>query len=302
MNKEIRKLFDKENIHPQKITIKNNIRIIETKQKKLVIKKENQDLETLYRYLYSRSFDYFPKTLYRTDHYIIYNYIEDIPISKEEKAEDIIKLLTLLHSKTTFYKEIDDDTYKKIYENIIDRLNYLKNYYQDIAEVIEREEYMSPSHYLLIRNITKLFQALEFCHNQIELWYKNIEEKKRIRVAQIHNHLKLEHYLFEDKPYFISWQRSKRDIPVYDLAKFYQQYYQEFDFCNLLRKYELHYPMLPEEKNLFLCLISIPEKIELDTTEVYLCKRVKKFYTYIFTTEKLIKDYFQETSLPKREK
>ena len=44
-----------------------------------------------------------------------------------------------------------------------------------------------------------------------------IEEKKRIRVVQLHNNLNLEHYLVEDnKPYLISWRKSRRDIPIYD--------------------------------------------------------------------------------------
>ncbi len=295
MNKELRELFSKLNITTQKITIRNHIRIIDTGSQTFVIKKKNHDLEPLYKYLKSRSFDYFPHILYKTKNYEIYHYIEDTPLPKEEKAADIIKLLTLLHSKTTFYKDIDDDTYKKIYEKILERLDYLMNYYQDIAELIEQEEYMSPAHYLFIRNISKLFQSMHYCQNQIENWYKIIEEKKRVRITQIHNNLSLEHYLLENKPYFISWGKSKRDIPVYDLVIFYQKYYKEFDFYNLLRNYEGHYPMLPEEKALFFCLISIPKKLEFQKEELLLCKEIRAFYDYIFTTDKLIGDYFPKT-------
>ena len=170
MNKELRELFDHNHIITKKITIKNNVRIIDSGKEQFVIKKREKSLNELYKYLKSRSFDYFPELLYQTEHYDIYRYIEDVEISKEERSEDLIKLLTLLHGKTTFYKEIDDDTYKELYENIVNQLNYLMNYYSDIAEVIEKEEYMAPSHYYFIRNVSKVFAALDYCHYHIDKW------------------------------------------------------------------------------------------------------------------------------------
>lgn len=292
MNKELRELFTKLNITVKKITLKNNIRIINTKNSTYVIKRREKDLVPLYKYLRSRSFEYFPPLIEQTKNYDVYKYIEDTPLPKEERADDIIKLLTLLHSKTTFYKEIDDDTYKELYENTTSKIEYLINYYQDIAELIENEEYMSPAKYLFIRNISKLNQALNYSKNKLEHWYQQISEKKRIRITQIHNHITLEHYLLEDRPYLISWNDSKKDIPIYDLVKFYQKYYHEFDFCSLIHHYEAHYPMLKEEKDLFFCLISIPKKIEFNDTEINLCQKIKNFYEYLFTTDKLINDYF----------
>lgn len=292
MNKELRELFDNNSIVTKKITIKNNVRIIESDKERLVIKRRDKDLKGIYKYLKSRSFDYFPDVLYQTDNYDVYRYIEDTDISKEEKAEDIIKIITMLHSKTTFYKEIDDNTYKELYENIIEKIDYLINYYSDMAEIIEREEFMTPSHYYFIRSISRVFASLDYCKYHIDKWYKIIEEKKRIRVVQLHNNLNLEHYLIEDnRPYLISWRRSYRDIPIYDLIDLYKKYYKELDFCELVRKYEMYYPMLPEEKELFFVLISIPEKLEFIDSEYNMCKNVQKFYDYLFASEKLIEDY-----------
>lgn len=292
MNKELRDLFDKNHIITKKITIKNNVRIIDDGENQFVIKRRDKSIANIYKYLKSRSFEYFPELLYQTDHYDIYRYIEDIDISKEEKAQDIIKLITLLHSKTTFYKEIDDNTYKELYEKEVEKIEYLVNYYSDIAEIIEKEEYMSPSHYYFIRNISKVFASLDYCRYHIDKWYKIIEEKKRIRVVQLHNNLKLDHYLTEEgRPYLISWHLSKRDIPIYDLINFYKNYYKDLDFCELVRKYEINYPMLPEEKELFFVLISIPEKLDFKEEEFKMCQKVKNFYDYLLTSEKLIEDY-----------
>ena len=298
MNKELRELFDNNNIITKKITIKNNVRIIDSGEERFVIKRKDKDINDIYKYLRSRSFDFFPDIMYQTTNYDIYKYIDSTDISREEKAEDIIKLITILHSKTTFYKKEDDNDYKEIYESIIERLDYLVNYYNDITEVIEHEVYMSPSHYYFIRNVSKVFASLDFCRYHIDKWYKLIEDKKRIRVVQLHNNLDLDHYLVSDnKPYLISWRRSKRDIPIYDLISMYKKYYKEFDFCELVREYEMSYPLLPEEKELFFVLISIPEKLEFNNSEYNMCINVNKFYDYLLTSERLISDYMPKESI-----
>lgn len=298
MNKELRDLFDRNNIITKKITIKNDVRIIDSGEDKFVIKRKDKEIDNIYKYLKSRSFNYFPEIIYRTDNYDIYKYIEDTEIPKEEKGEDIIKLITLLHSKTTFYKDIDDDTYKELYENIIEKIDYLINYYKDIAEIIEKEVYMSPSHYYFIRNISKVFASLDYCKYHIDKWYKIIEDKKRIRVAQLHNNLSLDHYLVEDnRPYLISWRKSTRDIPIYDLINLYKKYYKDLDFFELIRKYEMNYPMLPEEKELFFVLISIPDKLDFRNSEFNMCKKIQKFYDYLFSSEKLIIDYIPKEKI-----
>lgn len=292
MNRELRELFDKNNIITKKITIKNNVRIIDSGEEQLVIKRRDKDLSNIYKYLKSRSFDLFPDLVYQTTNYDVYRYIDDAEIQAEEKAQDVVRLASLLHSKTTFYKDIDDDTYKELYEGVIKNVEYLINYYSDIAELIEREVYMSPGHYYFIRNISKVFASLDYCRFYIDKWYKIIEEKKRIRVAQIHNNLSLDHYLVNDnRPYLISWRKSKRDIPIYDLVNLYKKYYKELDFYELLRKYEMNYPMLEEEKYLFFVLISIPEKLDFRDSEFNICKKVNNFYEYLFSCEKLITDY-----------
>lgn len=292
MNKEIRELFDRNNIITKKITLKKNVKIIDTGDNKLVIKKRERNLDDLFKYLKTRSFDYFPQIIYKTTNYDIYEYIDDVEIPKEEKALDIIRLTTMLHSKTTFYKDIDEDYYKEIYENTIERIDYLNNYYNDIASIIEKEEFMSPSNYLFIRNITKIFQALNYCKYNIDKWYDIINEKKRIRIVNLHNDLSLEHYLVGDRPCLISWNKSKKDMPIYDIIKMYKKYYLELDFCELLRNYERQYPLLPEEKILFFVFLSLPNKLEFNKTEYNMCLEVKKFYDYINITEKFISDYF----------
>lgn len=298
MNRELRELFDNNNIIIKKLTLINGVRIVDTGNEKLVIKKRYSKNDGLFQYLKSRSFEYFPDKIYSSDNYDVYRYIEGSELECEEKLLDIIKITTLLHSKTTFYKDIDDDTYKKMYENIINRIEYLYNYYNDIVEIIESTDYMSPSNYLFVRNVSKLFAAMDYARFQVENWYSIIEEKKRIRVVNIHNNLRLEHYLLGDKPYLISWDKSKRDIPIYDLITLYKNYYNDMDFCDLFRIYEGSYPLLEEEKSLLSCLITIPDKLEFNDNEFVMCKKVKNFYDYINVTDRLISDYIPREKEP----
>ena len=290
MNKELRNFLDNNNIIIKKITIKHDVIIIIADNKKFVIKKKNKELEKLFSYLNSRGFSYFPNIIYSTDNYDIYKYIEGVQLPKEEEGIDIIKLLTILHSKTTYYKDVDEDYYKEIYESVIDRIQYLYNYYDDMVDVINNIEYMSPSQYLFIRNISIVFQALNYSKNNINKWYDIIKEKKRIRMVNIHNNLTLEHYILSDKPYFISWRFSKRDMPIYDIINFYKKYYNVLDFCELLRIYELHYPLLKEEKILLFSFISIPNKIEFNDNVYDMCIKINNFYEYLSCSEKLISD------------
>ncbi len=294
MNNEIRSFLRDNNYIIEKITIKGNVLIVDVGDRELVVKKKKDNLDNLFKYLKARSFDNFSKIICGTNNYYFYEYINNIDIPREQKAMDIIKLDAILHSKTTFFKDVNEDYYKEIYEDIIDNIEYLRNYYSDMAEVIEREEFMSPSQYLFIRNISKIFMCLEYAKYSIDEWFKVIDEKKSIRIVNIHNNLSLDHYLVNNKSYFISWDKSKFDMPIYDLLVFYKKYYFDLDFCDLFNNYELLYPLLLEEKRLFFSLISMPDKINFDESEYKLCERIRDFYNYLDIGQKFVNDYFPE--------
>lgn len=292
MNNEIRIFLNENNYEIVKITIKGKVLIVDVGDNIYAIKKRVNNLEELFNYLKSRTFIYYPNILFKTDNYDIYEYINDVEMPREEKAVDMIKLVAVLHKKTTFYKDVDENYYNDIYESILDEINYLNNYYNDLAEVFEREEFESPSHYLFIRNITKVLMCLNYARSNLEEWYKIISEKKRIRIVNIHNNLSLSHYLVSDSSYLISWDKSKKDIPIYDLLKMYKKYYLELDFIELLKCYELIFPWLIEEKRLFFCLIFIPPKINFDDKEFKMCQKVREFYDYLDMNLKFMSDYF----------
>ena len=285
MNNTLRNLVGEIN----KFTIKSNAKIIDNK---IVIKdKKNNTIDKTYRYLKSRSFDYFPEPLLIDDRYEAYPFIEDTEEPIDQKAIDLIYLLSLLHNKTTFYREIDIDKNKEIYEDVLEELEYLNNYYTDLITLIEKEVYMSPSSYLIARNINIIFESIYFSKDNIEKWYKKIENNKNERVVNIHNNINLDHYIKSDKPYLISWNKSKIDKPIYDLLSFYKSHYLDLNFDDLFHYYESNYPLKEEERLLLFTYMAIPPKIEIENNEYKMCIKINKIIEYLYKTSNLIMNY-----------
>ena len=274
-----------------KLTLLKSVRLIKNNENKYIVKRKNNNIKDIYNYLNSRSFDYYPKLISEDNNYNMFEYIEDYKEPYEQKTLDMMSLLSLLHSKTTFYKEIDYEDYKYIYESTMDLINDNYNYYNIMLENIENQIYMSPSSYLLARNITKIFNSLNYCRSNIDKWYDMVKDKNKVRMVLIHNNLELDHYIKKDKPYFLSWDKSKIDMPIIDLYVFYRKHYLNFDFYELFKYYESRYPLLEEERLLLFIYLSIPDKIELDSNEYNLCKRIRRFLDYLYKTENLITEY-----------
>ena len=271
-----------------KITLKKGVRIIDNSY---VIKKKQKSLTSTYNYLLSRSFDYFPEVIKEDDDNIYYKYIPDISEPKEQKMIDLVYLVALLHNKTTFYKEIDLDHYKEIYEQINNEIDSTYNYYNNLMDNIDNEIYMSPANYLIARNITLIYKSLNYAKENINSWYKMIENQRKVRVVTVHNNLSLDHYLKDDKPYLISWDKSIIDMPIYDLVSLYKNNYLDFEFTDLLKIYLNKYPLNNSEMTLFLTMISIPDKIKVMPTEYETVVYIRKLLDYIYKTNELRKEY-----------
>lgn len=293
--RQFKNLLNKNDLKVDKYTIKGKSTIVKTPLGQFVLKK-NKGNKDIYKYLSSRNFDYYPKIIDSENDNILFEYQEDINYDDSQKAFDIIHLVALLHSKTTYYKEIDYDEYKNIYEDISKKIDYINNYYLDLINIIESKIYMSPSEYLIARNISKIFSCIYYCKNEIDRWYDMIKDKKRKRVVTLHNNLKLDNLIKNENIYLISWENSKIDLPIYDFVNFYNNYALDFDFEILLLEYERIFPLLEEEKILLSVLISIPEKIIMDGNEYNMVKEVRKILDKIYKTETLLTPKEEETT------
>ena len=152
--------------------------------------------------------------------------------------------------------------------------------------------YPSPSHYFLLTNISKILAAFDFAEHELESWYEKVVDLKKYRVCQIHNKVSLEHFHKSDKEYLISWEDSRRDSPVLDLIKFYQDEYFDLPFQTLLGTYQKINPLSDEEKQLFFIVISIPFKVDFNGSEVKVYQNIREVLDYVYKTEELIRPYY----------
>ena len=279
---------------PYKVTVKGSTKIFNCTNGDYVVKpKKEKDIQELYKYLSSRSFEYYPKLIEdnRSD-VNVYEYIEDNSIDDEQKLYDLINLISLLHNKTSYYKEVTNDKIKSIYEELLGRVLFLEEYFNKIIFEIEDNVFISPSNNLLLNNSSKIFESLTFLKREIEEWYKISIDKNKMRVSLIHNNLELDHYIKNKDDYLISWDNYKIDSPILDIVKLYKKVYLNMDFSEPLKTYMDKFELTEIEKKLLFIMLVMPDEINLTENELRNVSTVRKYLDYIFKTENLIRPYY----------
>lgn len=289
--RNVRHILEKYQLHPTRYQMKGKVTFVDTDRGSYAMKEMEHDQEEIWNYLRSRNFLYYPEIIRYENRILVTKLEQDIAMPKEQKAEDLIDLMALLHQKTTHYKEVDISDYKELYEDISNNIFYLKTYYDDMMTIIESHIIMSPSEYLLARNITLVYSALNFSKEALEKWYEMIKDKRKQRMVILHNHLELSHFIRNQNAYLTSWDKAKFGIPIFDFYKFYKKHCLEFEFDELFKRYERSYPLLEEERLLLFILLALPSKIEWNDSEYAMCQKISNMIDEMIKTEKLISPY-----------
>lgn len=288
----VKPIIEKSNIKPIRYEKLKSVYIISTKDNKFVIKKRKDN--PIMDYLKSRNFDYYPKVINEDETYQLTEYIEEMNIPKEQKIFDLIDIVSLLHYKTTHFKEVDSTYYKALYEDVQNNIEYLENYYNDLITVIDSKEFMAPYEYVIARNIGKIYQALDFAKEQIELWYEQVKDETKGRVVVLHNNLELSHLIRNESSYLISWDKAKIDNPIFDLYKLYKKCGNEFDFATILNKYEEKYPLLDHERRFLFILMSMPDEIDFTKSTYKTTENISERIDLIYKAEAIISPYYSK--------
>ena len=272
-------LINKNNLKVNKITYKSNFIIIETPLGLFIILKDN--IKT-YDYLLSRGFNYLLPIVDYDNSNILFRYEESINYDVNEKAFDFIRLLSLLHNKTSYYINTNCDENKKIYEKYNKYLDDIKKYYDDLSSYIESKEYYSPNEYLFIRNISIIYKNIFVLKEELNIWYKKYKDYNKKRVCTLYNNYDLNNIIkTKDNIYLYNFNKSYIDSPIYDLNNFYNKYYYDFDFKDLYKYYTKVIELNDYEKDLLLILNLIPSKIvignDIDNL-VDIKRKISKFY------------------------
>ena len=269
---------------------KGKVTIITTSKDKYVLKDDDRD-NKFYEYLNTRGFNNFPKIYSIDSSKIEMEYIEEKNIPLEQKLEDMVYLISILHLSTMFDKRVDLDFIKEIYEDIRKKQDYLMDYYLNIQNLIEEEIYMSPANYLLIRNISLIYLAINRSKEYLDKFYDLVKDKTSFRYSYIHGNLYINHLLERDNLYLISWDKSRLDLFIYDLVDFYRKNHEDIALDKILAIYEKKVPLKKEERYLLISLLLLP--VEISSKDEYL--KTKEVSNMIFYIEELL-DYLKNNS------
>lgn len=253
-----------------------------------VLKKYNQNVLEIYSIFDMCGFDNYCNILSYDEEYIRYELLKCKNCFERIRGIDFINVVALMHDKTQKYIDVDSSKYKNIYDLILGNINYLKEYYDNMIESIEFEKYMKPSSYLIARNYSIIVQSLDFASSSLEKWFKSVENNLSDRVCVVHNNLSLDHFIFSDKPYLISFDRAMVDTPVLDLYILYKKEFNNLNFDLLFNEYNNIFALNDDEKLLFYVLISITPKIEIYNDEFNDCININYIFKYIYKTLKFI--------------
>ena len=256
---------------------------------KYILKDTDKDIEGLFSYLHSRGFDNIPDIIDTSNDGVKYKYIESKTKDNVSKKLEISKLLSLLHYKTSYHKDVSKHKYREIYDKLKDKEEYIEEYYNKLMDKIEMEIYPSPSHYLIERNYSIVLGSINFIKSETKRWFKLVENKTKERVSIVNNNPKLEHLIIGEDSYLVNWDNYMVDTPIIDLYKLYKIDNNYKDFYDMYKEYSKNFTLTEEEKKLFFIMISIPPKIEELDNEIINTKIVNDLINYLYKTNEFIK-------------
>ena len=290
---DLRNIIKKYNFNIKKYKKIGNVHILCTNNGTYCLKeRKRKDIKKIIEYLKAKQFhNILDIKSDDRDDFEITDYIEEVPFLKEDKAMEAVYLISMLHNKTTFYKSISLDEVKCFYENHIDKIIDLRNYIDNLCYSFDENLFLSSSQYLFIKNITILFNSLDYSKHYIEKWYNIVKNKTSKRVVMNHNNLDLSHIIIGNKPYIINWNKASIDSPVMDLYSLFKKNFLDININSLFNVYTSKYQLLKEEMFLLFSLLLLPEKIEFSDCEIHNTKIVYDHYKYLSSVMSFVSEY-----------
>ena len=292
MNNEIKRIIEK--YKPLKYTIKGKTVNLFSTAGDYVVKPTKKNIKELFNYLSSRNFTSFPKIVEQNDDYITYEYVESLDTPKEQQLLDLVLVVSKLHNKTAYFKEVTEDKYTEIYDNIKNNILFLKDYYSKMYDEAFTEIYSSPSNYYFLLNYSLINNDLTFVENELDEWFNLVKEANKQRVCLVHNNLSLDHFVKGMDSYLLSWDKYSFDTPVIDIVNLYKNEYLTCDFSGILKEYLKNFKLSKDEEKLLFILLSLPDEIHKEMSEFNNTCNVVLVVDYIKRTEKLIRPYYSK--------
>lgn len=257
--------------------------------KKYLLKNKDSNKEELFNYLKSINYRYYLDIINSyNDSYELYPYYEDKINDNYNKCKEIINALISLHLNSFSYINLNNngDFIRQIYEEYNSKIDITMKYYLDLQDYIDEMDFLLPQYYLLIINISKIYNLLKFSKSKLDDWYQSKIERYREVVCV--GDVSCDNFRFGEKSYFIDWKNSNNNLIVYDFVEFYKSEYNDVDMISLFNMYNSKINFTSDEFSLFLSIISIPDIIKFGKDNYNDTIRVRKLIDYVDKTNHFV--------------
>lgn len=271
------------NIKPYKYNYINKALIIYSD--KIYVLKKNSHKDKTYKYLDGISFDNFIKPIKKDNLNYLFNYLEDYSPDSDSKMINLVEVLSVLHSKTSEFKELNLDRVKEIVEKCNEKINYLEEYYNNLEDTLNESIFYKPYVYTYLRNVSKIYYNLDFSKYLVKLFYDEALKNNKYKESLILGKVRADNFI-NDK--FTNFDHSTFKSPIYDLIDLYKEYYDSYDFQNLYKVYKSNYHLNKLEELYFFLMISILYKISFKSDSYTNTLNVHKLMNYIDRTRVFI--------------
>ncbi|MBQ3468801.1 MAG: hypothetical protein IJH18_01915 [Bacilli bacterium] len=248
-------------------------------------KRRNKEI---YNYLEAKDFRYYLEPIRTKKGIDEFAFLKETKIDNNDKALDLMYILAYLQNKTTSYEDINLDKVKEKFESINERIISLRNYYYQLQDKIERKVYFNPSEYLLMINISLIYEALNQAKTTIDKYYELVTKKAKIRKVFIHGKLELNHFFDNEDKKLISFNNLEKDLPIYDFIYFYKTHYRDADMIDLFNAYQNKFLYSEEELMLLFSEILVTNKVEIRDNSYLVYEKVQNLIEYVQITKNFV--------------
>lgn len=179
----------------------------------------------------------------------------------------MINRISLRHTKTTIFCELNELDRLDIYDSNLEYLDNIMKYYLDLQDGIDELDNIREDYYLLLINISKIYKLINKSIYYLNKWFE-LDNKLYREVLLIDN----------NRGYFIN-----------DLITLYKEDY--YSFNNKLNKYNLRYNLYNYDYYLLFCLLGKINKIKFSKDINNNIKNIKELIYYVDYTLEFLEEY-----------
>ena len=232
----------------------------------------------------------------------IFDYLEDIhfqsfyvPINSNHDSFQLFQiegepnkkrlfLLEELYTKSSHIISFDSQIIQRIYQKCYQTIRRQYQFYFDVQNRIEEMYYPRRPFYNLLLKMSDIYRLLSLGEFFLNEWMQlqPIEYREVLTLRKL------------DSPNFwgdqiIDVSSSRRDYYIYELANYYQKYYDEDSILDELDSFFHHFSCSQEDLLLFYVLISFVEEFDFEDFQ-----QEESLVSYVLKTNSFLSEKYKE--------